>query len=295
MQIEKIKQEFLSAGFDLVGVSSPHISQTGKRAIEKWVQKDLHGTMRWFKNHLEKRTNPRALESWVKSIVVVGKNYFPGRAKQHKNGKISNYAWGKGYHKTLKKRIKKAVETINTFHPQIRTKAFVDSAPVAERDLAVSAALGWIGKSTMLITKEFGSWVFLGAVFTNLDLKIQTKQMSNFCGNCTACIDSCPTNALKPYHLDARKCISYQTIEKTGKMDVDLSGWSFGCDICQEVCPWNRFEKMTDEPLFAPKRQKTLKNQYNETEFFKEFAGTSIYRTGHKKINESIKINAKKP
>ncbi len=286
---------FKSCGFEKVGIASPQIAEIYKRAIEQWAKNKQHGTMQWFENNLEKRTNPHVLESWVKSIVVVAKNYYPGRANENKNGKTSNYAWGKDYHKILKTQLKTAIEKIKILCPQIKTRAFVDSAPVMERTLATQSGLGFIGKNTMLITEEFGSWVFLGTVFTNLELSPTAPENKfNYCGTCAACIDACPTDALKPFSLDARKCISYQTIEKKGKIDVDLNGWSFGCDICQEVCPWNRFEKITNEIKFSPNQQKTLKNKYSEAEFFDEFAETPVFRAGFQKLNQSIVFNRKK-
>ena len=175
---------FKSCGFEKVGIASPQIAEIYKRAIEQWAKNKQHGTMQWFENNLEKRTNPHVLESWVKSIVVVAKNYYPGRANENKNGKTSNYAWGKDYHKILKTQLKTAIEKIKILCPQIKTRAFVDSAPVMERTLATQSGLGFIGKNTMLITEEFGSWVFLGTVFTNLELSPTAPENKfNYCGD----------------------------------------------------------------------------------------------------------------
>lgn len=221
--------------------------------------------MAWLAREPEKRSDPRLIFPEAKSMVVVAMNYFtphehegePGR------GKISRYAWGDDYHDVLKERLRELLEWIRAERPEAEGKVCVDTAPVMEKAWAVRAGLGWIGRHSNLITKDHGSWVFIGEILLNLELDYDTEIVDDHCGTCTACLDACPTDAIvEPYVVDSRKCISYATIELRSEelpaeIASNLNGWLYGCDICQDVCPWNRFEKPTEEARFEPRNAET--------------------------------------
>ena len=248
----KIKQKALELGFSVIGISKADFLNKESKQLKNWLDNGFYGEMKYMENHLEKRIDPRKLVDGAKSVISVLLNYYP-EINQNKNTyKISKYAYGKDYHYVVKEKLNLLFKFINDEIEEIDGRAFVDSAPVMDKVWAAKSGLGWIGKNTNLITKEFGSFVFIGELIIDLELEydnpdssryLSGREIKDYCGTCTKCIDACPTNALSPYQLDARKCISYLTIEKKGDLPEDIKGkwndWIFGCDICQDVCPWN--------------------------------------------------------
>jgi epoxyqueuosine reductase len=257
----KIKQKAIEIGFHKIGIvrAEPLIQE--ETHLREWLEKDFHGEMLWMQREPEKRANPKLLFPEAKSIVVVALNYFtPSEHEEDSSkGKVSRYAWGDDYHDVLKEKLRELFAFIKSIDESAEAKICVDTAPIMDKAWAVRAGLGWIGKHSNLITKEFGSWVFIGEILLNLELEYDTEIVEDHCGTCTACLVACPTQAIvKPYAVDSRKCLSYVTIELRApdfpeQFVKDMNGWLYGCDICQDVCPWNRFEKPTEEQRFAPR------------------------------------------
>ena len=242
-QIDKIiKQKALELGFSAIGISKADFLDKESKQLRNWLDNGFHGEMKYMENHFEKRTDPRILVEGSKSVISVLFNYYPKEKQCDDAFKISKYAYGKDYHYVVKEKLYTLLEFIQIEIGEVTGRAFVDSAPVMDKVWAAKSGLGWIGKNTNLITKEFGSFVFIGELIIDLELEYD-KSIKDYCGTCTKCIDACPMNALSPYQLDARKCISYLTIEKKGDLPEEIKGkwndWIFGCDICQDVCPWN--------------------------------------------------------
>ena len=253
----EIRQEAARLGFDQVGFSKAERLDDVARQLDQWLQQGFHGQMQWMENHFEKRIDPRLLVPGAKTVISLVFNYAPQPTDTHEGLKISVYAQGEDYHQVLKSKLKQLLTWMQSKYGAIEGRCFVDSAPVMEREWARRAGLGWLGKNTLLIHPKKGSYYFLAEIICDLELP-PDHPMKDYCGTCRKCIDACPTEAFSPngYLLDASKCISYLTIELkedipeafNGKMD----GWIFGCDICQEVCPWNRFSKPHAEPAFDP-------------------------------------------
>lgn len=262
---ETIRSKAAELGFCKVGiVPATELSEEGVR-LREWLAAGRHGEMRWMEREPEKRADPRILFPGARTVIALAMNYFTPH-EHEKNaaaGKISRYAWGDDYHDLMRERLNALLEWIKAQDPRSNGKACVDTAPVMEKALAARAGLGWIGKHSNLITKDHGSWVFLGEIFLNIELDYDRPAPEDHCGTCTACIDACPTGAIvEPYVVDSRRCISYATIELRdealpGDIAANLNGWVYGCDICQDVCPWNRFEKPTAEDRFEPRNGET--------------------------------------
>jgi epoxyqueuosine reductase len=258
---EKIKQKSADIGFHKTGIVRAAALAEEEKHLREWLAENYHGEMRWMEREPEKRADPERLFPGAKSIVVVALNYFTPHehAEDPSRGKVSRYAWGDDYHDVLKEKLRELLAFVKAEDERADGKLCVDTAPIMDKVWAARAGLGWIGKHSNLITKEYGSWVFLGEILLNLELDYDDKTVPDHCGNCTACLDACPTGAIvAPYTVDSRKCLSYATIELRApdfpeELVKDLSGWLYGCDICQDVCPWNRFEKPTDEPRFEPR------------------------------------------
>jgi epoxyqueuosine reductase len=220
----------------------------------------------------EKRADPSLLFPGAKSIVVVALNYYTPHEhiESGEKGKVSRYAWGDDYHDVLKERLQKLFAFIKEERAEAEGKICVDTAPIMDKAWAARAGLGWIGKHSNLITKEYGSWVFIGEILLNLELEYDAKQIEDHCGSCTACLDACPTDAIAaPYIVDSNRCISYATIEMRDaelpqNIAENLNGWLYGCDICQDVCPWNRFEKPTEETRFEPRSESLVSPDLDE-------------------------------
>ncbi|MEP6924788.1 MAG: tRNA epoxyqueuosine(34) reductase QueG [Pyrinomonadaceae bacterium] len=258
---QKIKNKALKIGFDKVGIARAEDLPDEREYLKTWLANGFQAEMNWMEREPEKRTNPQLLMEGAKSVVVVALNYFTTHKHEenYAKGKISRYAWGDDYHDVLKEKLRELLSWIKTQTPEVTGKICVDTAPMMDKAWAQRAGLGWIGKHSNLITREYGSWVFLGEIVLSLDLETDAPETMDFCGSCTSCLDACPTNAIvAPRIVDSNRCISYATIESrapefTAEITQNLSGWLYGCDICQDVCPWNRFEQPTMEQRFEPR------------------------------------------
>lgn len=254
---QQIKDKAASLGFALCGIARAGKLEQESRDLEEWLQRGLHGEMKWMENHFEMRTDPRVLMEGTRSIVSVLHNYQPQAEHQQPEGapKISTYAWGEDYHRVLKRKLHALAEWMNEQWGEESFRMFTDSAPVMDKAWARRAGLGWVGKHTNLIHPKMGSWFFIGEILTAHDLE-PDGPMKDYCGTCTKCMDACPTQALTPYQIDATKCISYLTIELRDRMPDAFRGktqdWVYGCDICQEVCPWNSFAVAATGSEFKP-------------------------------------------
>ncbi len=257
---EDIRRKAAELGIDKIGFArADALSEDGPRFLE-WLDWGFHGEMAWLGREPEKRTDPKLIFPEARSVIAVALNYYT--PTQHGNdraaGKISRYAWGDDYHDVLKEKLRALLDWIISENPDADGKICVDTAPVMDKAWAVRAGVGWLGKHSNVITKEYGSWVFLGEILLKMDLD-PDEIVADHCGSCTACIEACPTDAIvQPYVVDSNRCISYATIElRSDKLPPDIStnlnGWIYGCDICQDVCPWNRFEKPTSEMRFEPR------------------------------------------
>jgi len=256
---ENIKQRALFEGFNKVGiVGAESLADEGRR-LKEWLARGHHGEMRWMARDVHKRIDPREVFPPARSVVVVALNYFTPHQHQQSpaTGKVSRYAWGDDYHDVVKEKLVSLLAWIKEQEPGAEGKVCVDIQPAMDKAWAVRAGLGWLGKHSNVITPEHGSWVFIGELLLNLDLEHDRERIEDHCGTCTLCIDACPTAAItEPYVVDSNKCISYATIELRAPelpVEMDLAGWIYGCDVCQDVCPWNRFEQATSETRFAPR------------------------------------------
>lgn len=287
-----IKQKAIELGFCKIGiVPTERLESEGARFFE-WIGRGYQGEMAWLKRDPEKRLDPKLIFPEARSVIVVAMNYFTPH--EHENdpikGKISRYAWGDDYHNVLRERLKALLEWITLEAPKAGGKICVDTTPVLEKAWAVRAGVGWLGKHSNVITTDHGSWVFLGEIILNVELEYDGEIIPDHCGSCTACLDACPTKAIvEPYVVDSQKCISYATIElRDGSLPQEiasnLNGWLYGCDICQDVCPWNRFERPTDERRFQPRRNETSLNldvlsEMSHDEYVERFRGSAMKRT----------------
>jgi len=258
---EQIKQKAFEIGFHKVGiVRAEPLREEGER-LKEWLANNYHGAMAWLEREPEKRADPNLLFPGAKSIVVVALNYYTPHEHEETDakGKISRYAWGDDYHDVLKEKLRELYAFIKSIDDAAEGKICVDTAPMMDKAWAVRAGLGWLGKHSNVITKEFGSWVFIGEILLNLELEYEIEPVADHCGTCTACLDACPTGAIvEPFLVDSNRCLSYATIELRApdlpvEITENLNGWLYGCDICQDVCPWNRFEKPTSEARFEPR------------------------------------------
>lgn len=236
------------------GISKAGFLETEAPRLEKWLKSNSHGQMSYMENHFDKRLDPTLLVDDAKSVVSLLLNYFPEQNQIEDTFKISKYAYGTDYHLVIKEKLKELLHSINDNIGAVAGRAFVDSAPVLDKAWAAKSGLGWIGKNSNLITQRVGSFYFIAELIIDLELDYDTIT-SDHCGTCTACIDSCPTQAIEsPFVVNGSKCISYYTIELKDNLPIDMKGkfddWAFGCDVCQDVCPWNRFSKPHNEPLF---------------------------------------------
>jgi epoxyqueuosine reductase len=258
-----IKQRALAEGFEMVGIVPAETLHEAGRQLEEWLARGYHGAMQWMARDPEIRTDPRKLFPQARSVIVVAKNYYTSskHTEHPSTGKVSRYAWGDDYHDVVGAGLKSLLAWIKTEIPDTEGKVCVDIQPMMDKAWAARAGLGWIAKHTNLITTDFGSWVFIGELLLNVDLEYDDQRIADHCGSCTLCIDACPTQAItEPYVVDANKCISYATIELRdaeipAEIGDNLEGWFYGCDICQDVCPWNRFEQVTAENRFQPREE----------------------------------------
>jgi len=289
---DKIRKKAVELGFAKAGIVRAEPIDRERKRLRDWLGRGFHGTMAGMARETEKRADPRLLFPGARSIVVVALNYYTDHkhSDDPRTGKISRYAWGEDYHDVLREKLANLLEWIRSEVADVEGKICADSAPFMDKAWAARAGLGWIGKSTNLITTEIGSWVFIGSILLNIDLDYDTAVIEDHCGTCTACLDACPTNAIiEPYVVDSRKCVSYATIELRDEtlpeeIGENLNGWIYGCDICQDVCPWNRFETPTAEKRFEPRNGETFLDldaitSIEHGEYVERFRGSAMKRT----------------
>ena len=292
-----IKNEAKRLGFISCGISRAEFLEDEAPRLEKWLKMKMNGEMKYMENYFEKRLDPTKLVDDAKSIISLTYNYFPEDLQNKEAPKISKYAYGMDYHYVIKEKLNFFLTFIKDKIGDVHGRAFVDSAPILEKAWAAKSGIGWVGKNSNLITKQVGSFYFLAELIVDLDLDYDTIE-SDHCGECTACIDACPTQAIaQPYVVDGSKCISYFTIELKENIPKEFKGkfddWVFGCDICQDVCPWNKFSKTHREPLFQANSElmKMSRDEWNEiTEetFNKIFKNSALKRTGYKGLTRNL-------
>lgn len=293
-----IKAEAKKLGFQDCGISSAGYLGKDAAHLTDWLNNGMYAGMNYMKGHFDKRTNPVKLVPGARSVISVIFNYYPPEVKiDNKNPKISKYAYSRDYHKVVKEKLKKLLEIIREFEKTVTGRFFVDSAPVLERAWAARSGLGWIGKNSNLINRKYGSFIFIGELIIDLDLEYDNPA-KDYCGSCTKCIDVCPTSAIVADRvIDANRCISYQTIENKEEIENSLKGkmenWVFGCDICQDICPWNKGIKPANEPDFMPRKEMLEMtgddwNKLDEERYNKLFSGTVVERTGFSGLKRNI-------
>ena len=293
-----IKTEALSLGFSSCGIAKAEFLEEEAPRLEHWLENGYQGKMHYMENHFDKRLDPCKLVPGAKSVISLQYNYFPPEHQKTSSYKISKYAYGEDYHHVIKDKLYQLFQFIRDNIGEINGRVFVDSAPILERTWAKKSGLGWIGKHSLLITKQKGSFFFLAEIILDLVLEYDQEFKTDHCGNCSRCIDACPTEAILPNStIDGSKCISYFTIELKDEIPGSMKGkfedWMFGCDICQDVCPWNRFSLAHFEPKFNPQEDllNMSKNDWNEiTEdvFNKIFKKSAVKRTNYKGLKRNI-------
>lgn len=279
------------------GISKSQFLEEEAPRLENWLNKNRNGGMAYMENHFDKRLNPNLLVDDAKSVISLLLNYYPEQIQNPDSYKISKYAYGQDYHFVIKEKLKEFLFSIQSTIGEVSGRAFVDSAPVLDKAWAAKSGLGWIGKNSNLLTKKVGSFYFIAELIIDLDLEYDNAT-SDHCGTCSACIDACPTEAIvAPYIVDGSKCISYFTIELKENIPQEMKGqfddWAFGCDVCQDVCPWNKFSKGHKEPLFNPNSEllSMSKNDWieiTEETFNEVFRNSSLKRTKFKGIKRNI-------
>jgi len=300
---KKIKNKALEVGFDVVGFANATTDKRLKINLNQYLREGRQGNMDWMAKNTDRRTSPRELWPQVNSVIVLGLNYGPAappaQALKHADrGNISVYAYGKDYHNLVKQRLKKVGRWLVETH-NCEIKVFVDTAPVMEKPLAQKAGLGWQGKHTNLVSPDLGSWLFLGEIYTTLNLSPDTPSVDQ-CGTCRACIDACPTGALNvPYQIDPRRCISYLTIEHKDVIPEDLAtamgNHIYGCDDCLDACPWNKFSVISNEESFLPRAELSAPRladlaMLDDADFRQVFSGSTIKRTGRERFVRNVII-----
>lgn len=294
---EKIRQLMVDEGFDVCGFCDANALDSEKKYLKNWINQGFNGTMHYMKNHFEKRVSPKLLVPDAQTVIVAAQNYFPQQTLTKETPSVAKFAYGKDYHKVIKDKLHKIVAAVAELKNDSKLRIFVDSAPLLERALAVKAGLGFIGKNGCLIIPNKGSFFFLGEIVTSIALPPDKPFEKSFCGNCTRCLDACPTKALiAPKVLNAQKCNSYLTIEYQGETfpNKPTGNFFFGCDICQDVCPHNRFSKPHHETEFLPKQELISMKQKDwdlitPDEFNTVFKDSPLKRAGLEKIKASIK------
>jgi epoxyqueuosine reductase len=296
-----VKEAAASLGFDYCGIARARKLNDDARRLEKWLNKGMQGTMKYMENYFELRIDPQKLVPGARSVITLLINYFPAQKQNSHTPKISKYAYAKDYHDVIKNKLQFFLQTLDEKIGKIHGRGFVDSAPVLERSWAQRSGLGWIGKNGNLITKQKGSFFFIATLITDLDLECDDPFAKDYCGTCTKCMDSCPTEAILPDKIvDGSKCISYFTIElKEAMIPSGMKGkfdnWMFGCDVCQDVCPWNKFSKSTKEAEFSPITEVlnfSLREweELTEESFKKIFKDSPIKRSKFSGIKRNLKF-----
>lgn len=294
-----IKDEALRLGFLSCGIAKAEFLEEEAPRLEKWLNQNHHGEMKYMENYFDKRLDPRLLVDDAKSVISLSLNYYTNETQSDPNApKISKYAYGQDYHNVIKDKLKELTHFIETNIGAVSGRAFVDSAPVLDRAWAKKSGIGWIGKNSNLISKSNGSFFFLAELIIDLELDYDHPYQADYCGSCTRCLDACPTDAIiAPQVVDGSKCISYLTIELKNEIPNEfkdkMSNWMFGCDICQDVCPWNRFSKVHNEAAFRPENGLLDLNSKDLTEitdevFKKVFKGSAVKRTKFAGLKRNI-------
>lgn len=294
-----IKTEAKRLGFLSCGISKAQFLEDEAPRLEKWLNKNMNGKMQYMENHFDKRLDPTKLVEGSKSVVSLLLNYYPSQKQNKDSFKLSKYAYGTDYHFVIKDKLKSLLQYIQEEIGEVHGRAFVDSAPVLDKAWAARSGLGWVGKHSNLLTRQVGSFYFIAELIIDLELDYDTKT-TDHCGTCTACIDACPTQAIvEPYVVDGSKCISYLTIELKDNIPTEFKGkmddWMFGCDVCQDVCPWNRFSKAHNEPLFNPHPEllsmdKRDWQEITEETFRKVFKKSAVKRTKYTGLKRNIEF-----
>ncbi len=294
-----IKAEAQKLGFLFCGIAQAGFLETEAPRLESWLKNGFHGEMSYMENHFDKRLDPRLLVNGAKSVISLGLNYYSDQQQLDPEApKISRYAFGADYHEVIKQKLFLLLDFIRQEIGEVGGRAFVDSAPVMDRAWAKKAGLGWIGKNGNLISKQKGSFFFLAELIIDLELEYDIKPTQDHCGTCTRCIDACPTDAIiSPSVVDGSRCISYLTIELKNEIPPEFKGkmdnWAFGCDICQDVCPWNRFSVLHQETVFQPpenllEMSKQDWEEITEDTFKKVFKNSAVKRTKFKGLQRNI-------
>lgn len=296
---EMIKKEAEQLGFLSCGISKAEFLESEAPRLESWLSKNMHGEMIYMENYFDKRLDPRLLVDGAKSVITLLMNYYPSQFQVEDSYKLSKYAYGRDYHGVIKKRMSELTAFIRENIGEINSEIFIDSAPVLDKAWAIKSGLGWMGKNTNLISKKTGSFFFIAEIICDLDLDYDTIT-TDHCGSCTACIDACPTQAIEqPYVVNGSKCISYFTIELQNQIPTEMKGkfddWMYGCDVCQDVCPWNRFSKPHAEPLFEPRANlleltKADWNALNKETFNKVFKKSAVKRIKFEGLVKNIQF-----
>jgi epoxyqueuosine reductase len=300
-QTQFIKQIAGDLGFDYCGIARAEPLDMDARRLERWLNKGMQGSMQYMENHFELRVNPEKLVPGAKSVITLLLNYFPAEQQKNRLPKISKYAFGRDYHEVIRKKLRILLEQIRSKLGDVQGRGFVDSAPVLERSWAVKSGLGWVGKNGNLINKNSGSFLFIATLIIDLELACDDPFAKDFCGTCRRCIDACPTDAiLDDKVVDGSKCISYFTIELKDalipeKMRGKFDDWIFGCDTCQDVCPWNRFSTPTTEPELSPlagilELGEKDWEEMSEEGFKKLFSDSPIRRTKFSGIRRNLQF-----
>lgn len=292
-----IKSESKRLGFLSCGISKAGFLEEEAPRLENWLNNQMNGQMSYMENHFDKRLNPTLLVDDAKSVISLLLNYYPSEIQNEDSYKISKYAYGQDYHHVIKEKLKELLHFIQTEIGEVFGRAFVDSAPVLDKAWAAKSGLGWIGKNSNLITQKVGSFYFIAELIIDLELDYDSPT-TDHCGSCTACLDACPTEAIvAPYVVDGSKCISYFTIELKDNLPEEMKGkfddWMFGCDVCQDVCPWNRFSKPHNEPLFQPNPDilnfsKADWEEITVDTFQKVFKNSAVKRTKYEGLLRNI-------
>lgn len=285
-------------GFNLIGFSPATGINT---KINQWVDLGFHASMKWMKTSLEQRRNILEYFPEAKTVISFGYNYYTDNNRNNNDYKISNYAWGNDYHVVLKEKLYEIIKIINLHNQQFNYRVCVDTSPIMEKHWGQKSGLGWIGKHTNLINSKIGTWFFLSEIIIDFEMKYNKPFTYDLCGTCTKCIDACPTEALDDYILDSNKCISYLTIEHRDSIpdssSEKLNNWIYGCDICQEVCPWNiKYEQISNDNNFKKRNKIDIKNDedwenISVEEYQKTFKKSPIKRTKYSGITRNILIN----
>ena len=305
-QKQQIKQKAFELGFNNIGIARAEFLSEEATRFENWLQNGYHGKMQYMENHFDKRLNPTLLVPGAKSVISLSFNYFPKQKQAENTYKIAKYAYGKDYHFNLKDKLRALMQYIQDEIGEVEGRVFTDSAPILERAWARRAGIGWEGKHSLIIQKNKGSFFFLAEIISDLDFETYDAPFStDHCGTCTRCIDACPTEAILPDKtIKANQCISYLTIELKGELPATMQGkfqdWMFGCDICQDVCPWNTFSLPHQEPFFEPHPDllsMTKKDWKEITEaVFKDiFKKSAVKRTKYSGLKRNIDFIRKPP